>query len=187
MILSRSSSPAAALAGRAGLVLAGSALIAVSAQISVPMIPVPMTLQTLAVLATGFALGARLGVAAVAAYILEGVAGLPVFAGGHAGLAYALGPTAGFLLGFLLMAAATGLAADRGLRHPMALCAAAILASALLYLPGLAWPALALGVPTDRLLSGWLLPFIPGDLVKALVAGLTAAGAAALLARRTRG
>ena len=85
------------------MVLAGSAFIAVAAQISVPMLPVPMTLQTLAILMVGFAYGSRLGAVTLLAYLAEGAMGLPVFANGMNGLAFA-GPTAGFLLGFVAMA-----------------------------------------------------------------------------------
>ena len=78
--------------------LAGSLLLAVSAKVQVPFYPVPLTLQTLVVLLLGAALGARLAVASVALYLIEGLAGLPVFAGAVAGPVYMAGPTGGFLL-----------------------------------------------------------------------------------------
>ncbi len=176
--LTKSLTTPTSLAQKAALVLAGSLVIAIAAQISVPMFPVPMTLQTLAILTVAFALGARLGVAALVAYLVEGAMGLPVFANGGAGLAYMFGPTGGFLLGFVVMAYIAGLAADRGMaRNPILGFAAALVASAALYVPGLAWPALVMGVEPSTLLSGWMAPFIAGDVVKALLAALIVAGA----------
>ena len=93
--------------------LGGSLLLAVSAKVQVPFYPVPLTLQTLVVLLLGATLGARLAAAAVALYLVEGLAGLPVFAGAVAGPLYMAGPTGGFLVGFLVAAALIGFAADR--------------------------------------------------------------------------
>ncbi|MCC7346772.1 MAG: biotin transporter BioY [Variibacter sp.] len=99
------------------LVAAGIALLTLSAKLKVPFYPVPMTMQTLAVLALGVAYGFPLGALTVAAYLAAGAAGLPVFADTPAkglGLAYMLGPTGGYLAGFLLAAALAGAAAARG-------------------------------------------------------------------------
>lgn len=106
-----------ALVRAALLVLIGVAGLTVSAKIQVPLGPVPMTMQTLVVLLLGACYGARLGVAAVLAYLVAGFLGAPVFANTPpmaAGPLYFAGPTGGFLLGFLLAAAATGLLAERG-------------------------------------------------------------------------
>lgn len=169
------------------LVLGGSLLIALAAKISVPMVPVPMTLQTLAILVVGLSFGARLGAATLVVYLAQGAMGLPVFSPTTApGVAAFAGPTAGFLLGFVLMAWVAGLASDRGwTTHFAGAAAAALGASALLYVPGLAWPAAALGRSVPELLSGWMLPFLAGDALKALLAALIVSGAwAALRARR---
>lgn len=176
----------ATLLKRALMVLGGSALIAVAARASVPMFPVPMTLQTLAILMVGFSFGARMGAATLLAYLAEGAMGLPVFANGGAGLAYMAGPTAGFLLGFVAMAWIAGLAADRGFAKGFVGTAiAAIAASAVVYIPGLAWPAAVMGKTVPELLSGWMMPFLAGDAVKALIAALIVSGAwAALKARK---
>ena len=181
------------LARQAAYVLAGTVVIAVAAQISVPFYPVPMTLQTLAILGVGFALGARLGAITVLAYLAEGAMGLPVFSGFKNGIALA-GPTAGFLVGFVGLAFLAGLARDRGLRGPLALSGAALAASLLLYVPGLAWPmgvAGALGVEVwgadlalPALLDAFMLPFLAGDAVKAVLAGLIASGALTWAGRR---
>jgi len=176
------------------LVLGGSVLVAVAAQISVPMLPVPMTLQTLAVLLVGLSLGARLGALALIAYLLEGAAGLPVFANFNNGLAF-FGPTAGFLLGFVMMALLAGLATDYGIRRFLPLAAVALAVSALLYVPGVAWAMLAdaaLGVDAakwgaDSFAMIWqyyMSPFLLGDVVKAVIAALVIAGGWAALQRR---
>ncbi|WP_420394933.1 biotin transporter BioY [Nioella sp.] len=186
MTLSQAVIGTGSTARKAMLVLAGSAFIAVAAQISVPMLPVPMTLQTLAILIVGFAYGARLGALTLVAYLTEGAMGLPVFANGMNGLAFA-GPTAGFLLGFVAMAWAAGFAAERGLaRGVVGTALTALLISAALYIPGLAWPALVAGGFGFE--AGWVAqdagfywtwfvaPFLLGDAVKAVIAALLVAG-----------
>src|SRR5690606_38179845 len=98
-----------------GLAMAfiGSIILTLSAKVTVPVWPVPVTLQTMAVAVIAAALGARLGTAAVVLYIAQGLAGLPVFAGAGAGPAYLMGPTAGFIIAWIPMAAIIGTAADR--------------------------------------------------------------------------
>lgn len=179
MTLTQALVPAPTLVQKAALVLAGTALIAVAAQISVPFFPVPMTLQTLAVLLVGFAMGARLGALTVAAYVLEGAMGLPVFSGFKAGLG---GPTTGFLLGFVAMAFIAGWAADRGLRSVVALAGVALIASAALYLPGVAWLASFIGL--EKAVAAGMLPFLAGDAVKAVLAAVIVTGAWAALKRK---
>jgi biotin transport system substrate-specific component len=174
------------------LVLGGSLLIALSAQVSVPFVPVPMSLQTLAILLVGFAYGARLGAATVLAYLAQGAMGLPVFAGGASTLAL-VGPTAGFLVGFVGMAWLAGLAAER-MSGALPLAAAGLAISLLLYVPGLAWPmavseAMGVtvwgqGVPLPDLLGAFMTPFLLGDAVKAVLAALIVTGALAALRRR---
>ena len=95
------------------LAIAGSALMAVSAKIQVPMWPVPMTMQTFAVLVIGMAYGARLAGATLLLYLAEGAVGFPVFASGG-GIAYMAGPTGGYLVGFLIAAVMVGWLAERG-------------------------------------------------------------------------
>ena len=96
------------------LTLAGSTLIALCAQVSVPFYPVPVTMQTFAVFLIGLTYGWRLGGITVALYLVEGAIGLPVFAGGKGGMIVLMGPTAGYLYGFLLAAVACGWFAERG-------------------------------------------------------------------------
>jgi biotin transport system substrate-specific component len=152
-------------------VLAGSLAIAASARVAIPLLfsPVPITLQTAAVVLVGAALGARGGVAAVLAYLAEGAAGAPFFAGGQGGPGVLLGPTGGYLIGFMLSAFVAGSLVEhgwgRGAVRPLAAFAAAALA---VYLVGL--PRLASFVGPDRAIALGLLPFLPGDLVKVVVA-----------------
>ena len=150
-----------------GLVLGGSLLLALSAQVAIylPFSPVPITAQTLAVLLIGATLGSRRGALSVSAYLLEGFSGLPVFAGGQAGLLYALGPTGGYLAGFVAAALVTGELAERGWDRRIATCFLALLAGNVsIYSFGLLWLARLIG--PDKALALGLAPFIPGDLVK---------------------
>jgi biotin transport system substrate-specific component len=165
------------------LVLAGSTLIALAAQIRIPLpfSPVPVTGQTFAVLLVAAALG-RLGLASVIAYLIEGAIGLPVFAGGTFGVATIVGPTGGYLIGFALAAAIVGSAAERGWdRHFATALAAMFLGEAAIYVCGLAW--LARFVPSERLLDAGFIPFIPGDLIKMVLAALALPGAWRLVRR----
>jgi biotin transport system substrate-specific component len=179
---------------QAALVAGGSLFIALAAQVSVPMIPVPMTLQTLAILLVGFAFGLRLGVATLVAYLAEGAMGLPVFANGFNGIAF-FGPTAGFLIGFVVMAAVAGYAADRGVKGLLGTGAVALLASALIYIPGIAWAmslAEVAGIDTakwgadsfDMVWTYYMQPFLIGDAVKAVLAALIVSGGWAVLKGR---
>ena len=165
--------PRAGLLRDALLVTGASLVTALAAQVAVavPWSPVPITGQTLAVLLSGAALGARRAALAQALYLIEGALGLPVFAAGGAGLATFAGPTAGYLLGFPLAAAVTGSLAARGWDRRFAtMLAAMLLGSTVVFALGLT--RLASFLPADRLLSAGLYPFIPGDIVKATLAAL---------------
>lgn len=158
------------------LVIGGTLLIAMAAQISVPMFPVPMTLQTLAILVVGLTFGSRLGAVTLLAYLAQGAAGLPVFAAGGS-TASLMGPTAGFLVGFVGIAYLAGLAVEKGLaRGVISTALVGIGISALLYIPGLAWPAAMLGKALPDLWSGWMAPFLIGDAIKAVIAALVVWG-----------
>jgi biotin transport system substrate-specific component len=173
------------LVRKTGLVLAGALLIAVAAQFSIFIGPVPLSLQTLAILGVGFALGARLGAATLVVYLAQGAMGLPVFSGGGAGLPYMLGPTGGFLLGFVAMAWLAGWAADRGLaRRVVPAIAVALMASAIIYVPGLLWPAVGFGTEWSALWTGWMAPFLAGDVLKSVIAALAVSGGLAAVSRR---
>lgn len=155
---------------KAALVLGGSLFIAMAAQVSVPMFPVPMTLQTLAILIVGLSFGSRLGAATLMAYLAEGAMGLPVFANGMNGAAL-MGPTAGFLFGFVGMAWLAGLAVEKGLaRGVIGTAVVGVVISALLYVPGLAWLSTFTGFGTAVQVGA--LPFLLGDAVKAVIAAM---------------
>lgn len=156
----------------AALVLGGSWIIALSARLALPIpwSPVPITGQTLAVLLVAALLGSRRGALAVLATIAQGVAGLPVFAGGAVGMARLLGPTGGYLLGFVAAAALVGWLAERGWDRRVATTIAAMLAgNAVIYLFGALWLASWVGGLAMAIKSG-VLPFLLGDLVKILIA-----------------
>ena len=154
------------------LALAGSALITLCTQISLPLFPVPMTLQTFAVFLIGLTYGWRLGGITVALYLLEGALGLPVFSGGKGGMIVFMGPTAGYLVGFLLAATACGWFAERGFdRSYFKLLVALLVGNVLLYAPGLLWLGALIGWDKPVLEYG-LYPFIGGDLLKIVMAVL---------------
>lgn len=157
------------------LALAGSALIAVSAKLKVPMVPVPMTMQTLVILVIGMACGWRVGGLTLLLYLAEGAVGLPVFADTPErglGLTYMVGSTGGYLLGFLLAALVVGLLAEAGWDRTVPLTAAAMLiGNVVIYVPGLLWLGTVLGWDNPILQWG-LTPFIAGDLVKLALAAL---------------
>jgi biotin transport system substrate-specific component len=165
-------------------------LLTLSAKVSVPFYPVPMTIQTFAVIGVGFVLGPRRAVVAILLYLAEGAAGLPVFAGTPQkgiGLAYMLGPTGGYLLGYLPAVLLAGQAASRGwAANALTASASALLAGAVLYLPGLLWLGAVIGFDKPVLQYG-LYPFILGDATKAILAALLfVAGRAALNGKAAR-
>ena len=167
----RADDRAAAWGRDAFLALAFSLLTALSAQavIPLPFTPVPITGQTFAVLLTGALLGPRLGAMTLALYLLEGGMGLPVFAHGAAGAARLLGPTGGYLLSYPFAAALIGGLAERGWdRRPATMLAAMLLGSLIVFTMGAGW--LAHFVGPAHAFTGGVLPFLPGDMVKALLA-----------------
>ncbi len=153
----------------AALAVAGTAIMAISAKINVPFYPVPQTLQTLAVFGIAAAYGRNLAVATMLLYLAQGFAGLPVFAGPVAGPAYLMGPTAGYLVGFVLSAAIVGEAADRGWsRSIWAILPAMLLGNVVVFGLGFAWLATIVGA--SAALTGGVVPFILGGLVKIVLA-----------------
>ena len=163
----------------AQLALAGllAAVLAVASWVSIPFVPVPLTLQTLAVLVAGGLLGRYWGPVSVGVYILMGLVGVPVFAGGHAGPAVIAGPLGGFLVGFVLAAFIMGVAGDiarrsgtderRGLA---ALVLGAATASLAVYIVGVPWFMAVTGMSLRTAMTLAFFPFILGDVLKAVVA-----------------
>lgn len=184
MTLTKAGFPSLSLGRQALLVLAGSVLIAISAQISVPMFPVPMTLQTMAIIVVGLTLGSRMGAAAVLAYLAEGAMGLPVFANGSFGVAPLMGPTAGYLWGFVAQAFLAGWLAERGMGRGLLLTfAAALVAALFIYIPGVAWLQAVTPLDLTGAFKAGAMPFLIGDVVKAALAALIVTGGWKALSR----
>ena len=157
------------------MLLVGSLLLTVSAKIEIPFIPVPLTMQTFAVLVLGMAFGWRVGMATVLLYLAQGAFGLPVFAGTPEkgiGLAYMMGPTGGYLLGFVLAAGVCGWLAERGWDRTFGTTALAMLiGNIVIYAPGLLWLGSLFG--WDKPILEWgLYPFLLGDVVKLALAAV---------------
>lgn len=168
------------------LVVAGSLIIAASAQMAIPLpfSPVPMTMQPLAVLLVGAALGSARGFAAALLYLVEGISGLPFFAGGLAGPVVLMGPTAGYLAAFPLAAGIAGLFSERGWTRPVpAAIASLTFALAVLYLSGWSWLVLGLGLEPELAFASGVLPFLLADAVKVVLAALMMPAAHRLLTR----
>jgi len=162
------------------LAVTGSLLLWLCAKIQIPFYPVPLTMGTLAVLLIGAAYGWRLGLVTVALYLAEGAAGLPVFAGTPEkgiGLAYMLGGTGGYLLGYLMAVGAVGWLAERGFdRNFFTTALAMFIGNVLIYAPGLLWLGILFG--WDKPILEWgLTPFIFGDLTKLALAAAILPGA----------
>ena len=171
---------AARWVANAALVVAGSLVLWASAKIQVPFYPVPMTLQTLAIMAIAASFGMRLGIAAVLLYLAEGAFGLPVFAGTPEkgiGLAYMIGPTGGYLVGFVLAVGLVGWLAERGFDgNVFKLFGVMLAGNVVIFALGIFWLGTVLG--WDKPVLDWgLYPFILGDVTKiALAASAVVAG-----------
>lgn len=166
------------------LAVLGSIFVAVCAQITVPLWPVPITGQTFAVLVVGMAYGMRLGAASLLLYLMLGVVDLPVFANQASGFEVLMGPSGGYIIGFVLAAGALGYLAERGWdRHPATTALAMIIGNAVLYVPGLLWlwkfyagPGIeyvaSAGAETafGAAIMAGLIPFLIGDALKLLLA-----------------
>jgi biotin transport system substrate-specific component len=170
------------------LVLAGSFLLALSAQIAVPVpfSTVPLTMQPLALLLLGSALGWRRAAAATVLYLGEGALGLPVFAHGFAGLAVLAGTTAGYLLAFPAAAAAAGLSTLPAIRNSFVARAGVMVAAiALIYLGGWTWLTAGYQLSATTAFTSGVAPFILADLCKALLAAIVAPQAEKIVQRFT--
>lgn len=154
------------------LILGGSWLVALFAQIEIPLQPVPITGQTFAVLLVGALLGSRRGAAAILAYLAQGAMGLPFFAGGASGLGVLTGATAGYLVGFIGAAYAVGWLAERGLERSVRTSLLPFfVGTVIIYLCGVTWLANVLGDFNQALQLG-LFPFLIGDALKLVAAAL---------------
>ncbi|TCL88432.1 biotin transport system substrate-specific component [Curtobacterium sp. PhB142] len=168
------------------LVLGGALLTAGAAQVSVPLWPVPITGQTLAVLLVGSALGARRGALSMLVYALLGVIGLPVFAGGSAGVGVLVSPSGGYIVGFVAAAALVGWIAERFGDRPLRNSVLSfVLGTVVTFAVGMVWLAVSLGLNLQQTLEFGLYPFVLGGAVKALLgAGAISLGWTAAVRRR---
>jgi biotin transport system substrate-specific component len=163
--------PAVGIWRESALIAAGCLLIALAAhlQVLLPFSPVPVTGQTFAVLFLGALYGSRRGPATVVTYLMLGAMGLPVFAGGMAGLTRFVGPTAGYLLGFVVAAFVVGSLSERGWdRKPWTSAASMIIGNGIIYALGVAW--LWRFVGWEAVLNAGVVPFLPGDALKIALA-----------------
>lgn len=166
------------------LIAAGSVLMTVSAKLTVPFWPVPLSMQTFAALLIGAAYGWRLGGITVLAYLAQGAMGVPVFAGAGAGLPYLLGPTGGYLLGFIMAAMAVGWLAERGWdRRVLTTLAAMVIGNLVIYGLGVGWLTTIVG-SVERAFALGLVPFLLGDALKIALATALLPFAWSLIQRR---
>ena len=163
---------------RVSLTALFAALIAVGAFIAIPIGPVPIVLQNLFALLSGLILGPVLGAASVGIYLLAGIFGLPVFAGGTGGIARFAGPTGGYLPGYLLAAITAGFIAGRpgaSTKIPVIRIIIAVIAGFLVvYVPGVAWLKISRNLDWPKALLAGFTPFVIGDVLKGIAAVLIA-------------
>lgn len=167
--------PRSGLLTDAVLVLAGTGLVAASAQVSIPLpfTPVPITGQTFAVVLVGASLGAARGTSSLLLYLLLGMAGAPIYADQQSGWDVISGPSGGYIVGFILAAALTGyLAEQRWDRKVSSAIAAMLTGNVVIYLVGLPWLAVDLGTNLEKTLEFGLYPFVPGDVFKLYLAAM---------------
>ena len=143
-----------------------SALIAAGAFISVPVGPVPIALQSFFVLLAGLLLGPRWGSAAVGVYLLAGIVGLPVFAGGHGGIGRLAGPTGGYLMSYLPVVFVVGQASEKWGKTILGDLFSLVLGSLIVYAIGYPWLKFVTGLPWQKAFFAGIMPFLPGDAVK---------------------
>ncbi len=168
-----------------GLAVIGSLLLWVSAKTQVPFFPVPMTLQTLAILLIAATCGFRLGLAMIGLYMIEGMLGLPVFSSTPErgiGIAYMVGPTAGYLVGFVVATGFVGWFAERGaIDSSLKLFAVMFVGAALILAFGFAWLSTFMGA--QAAFNVGVAPFMLGELFKVSIAALLVPAAGKLLKR----
>jgi biotin transport system substrate-specific component len=168
-----------------GLVLAFSLLMALSAQIVIPIGPVPITGQTFVVLLTGALLGSRLGAITMIVYLVEGASGLPFFYGGSGGLGHLFGQTGGYLVAFPAAAFITGAFAEHDWdRHFLTAVAAMAIGSLVITLSGWTWFAIVTNTAMSVVFKYMVLPLIPGDIIKILLAAAALPAGWTLLQRK---
>ena len=169
------------------LVIAGAALLTLSAKVNIPFYPVPMTMQTFAVLVIGMAFGPSLAISTVGLYLVLGALGLPVFSGTPErgiGWAYMAGPTGGYLIGFIAASGIVGVLAQRGYDRSFAMTLASMtLGTLVIYILGFVWLAGLIGV--EKAWTFGVQPFLVADVFKMLLAAIVLPTAWCLVGRST--
>ncbi|MBL4757302.1 MAG: biotin transporter BioY [Rhizobiales bacterium] len=167
------------------LAMAGSAFLTLCAKIHIDIGPVPVAMHTFAVLLIGAAYGLRLGLATIFVYLAQGAVGMPVFSGTPEkgiGMAYMMGPTGGYLLGFIFAVAIVGWFTDRGWdRSLLKMIPVMLLASIAIYIPGLLWLKTLLVLDWEKTFAFGITPFLYGDALKLMLAACVAPAAWAII------
>ncbi len=161
-----------------------AALTAVGAYIHVPIGPVPIVLSTLFVLLSGLLLGSRWGLASMCLYLLVGAIGMPVFAGGKGGIAHFLGPTGGYLFGYVLASWLTGFIAERSRGILILEILSVLIGSLAIYSLGVPWLKMVTHMSWFKTFMVGMIPFLIGDAVKASVALILARAVRPILNRQ---
>ncbi|OGD16899.1 BioY family transporter [Candidatus Atribacteria bacterium RBG_19FT_COMBO_35_14] len=152
-----------------------AALTAVGAFISIPIYPVPLTLQTLFTLLAAMTLGSIMGASSQIIYVLLGVVGLPVFAGFKAGIGILFGPTGGFLFGFIISAYVIGKIIElKKEKNIFYYFLAGLLGTVIIYIIGITQISLVTGIGVKKAITVGMLPFLPGDILKIIAASFIA-------------
>ncbi|MEE8340998.1 MAG: biotin transporter BioY [Candidatus Neomarinimicrobiota bacterium] len=171
MILTEQLIKSKSLTANLTIAFSGSILLALLARLSIPVpfSPVPITGQTFGILFIGATLGSRLGALSVIMYIIEGIIGLPVFAGGIGGFLYLLGPTGGYLIGFVPAAYLVGYLAEKGFVDKITPTFIALtLGTIVIFIFGISWLAVTAGIETALKIG--LYPYLFGAMVKIILA-----------------
>jgi biotin transport system substrate-specific component len=161
-----------------------AALTAVGAYIHVPIGPVPIVLSTLFVLLSGLLLGSRWGFMSICLYLFVGAIGLPVFSGGRGGIAHFLGPTGGYLFGYLLAAWVAGFVSERSRGLLLLEILGVTMGSLIIYALGVPWLKMAAQMPWGKAFIVGMVPFLIGDAIKASVAVILARSVRPILKRQ---
>jgi biotin transport system substrate-specific component len=171
MILTEQLIKSKSLTANVVIALSGSILLALLARLSIPVpfSPVPITGQTFGILFLGAMLGSRLGMLSVIAYISEGIIGLPVFAGGSAGFLSLLGPTGGYLIGFIPAVYLVGFLSEKGWTNKFTTTfITMIIGTLVIFIFGISWLSVTAGFGTALKIG--LYPYLPGAAVKIILA-----------------
>ncbi len=163
-----------------------AALTAVGAYIYIPVGPVPIVLSSFFVLLSGLLLGGRWGPTSMGLYLLVGAMGIPVFAGGKGGLAHFVGPTGGYLFGYVLSACVAGFISERGRGSAILDMIAIVIGSLSIYLIGVPWLKVVTNFSWSKTLMVGMFPFLIGDAVKGAAALILARSVRPMLSRQTQ-